>query len=46
MVESFNGKLIQEFLYMNEFISLEDARRRIKAWHILYNKRCPYSALG
>ncbi len=45
-VESFNGRLRQECLNENWFMSLEDARCKIEAWRILYNQRRPHSALG
>ncbi len=45
-VESFNGRLRQECLNENWFISLEDARCKIEAWRIHYNQRRPHSALG
>jgi len=40
-VESFNGRLRQECLNENGFISLEDARSKIKAWRVHYNQRPP-----
>ncbi|WP_414899229.1 integrase core domain-containing protein [Raoultella terrigena] len=45
-VESFNGRLRQECLNENWFMSLEDARRKIEAWRIHYNQSRPHSALG
>ncbi|MEE4611550.1 IS3 family transposase [Serratia marcescens] len=45
-VESFNGRLRQECLNENWFMSLEDARCKIEAWRINYNQRRPHSALG
>lgn len=44
-VESFNGRLRQECLNKNWFMSLEDARCKIEAWRIHYNQRRPHSAL-
>ena len=44
-VESFNGRLRQECLNENWFMSLEDARCKIEAWRIHYNQRRPHSAL-
>ena len=35
-VESFNGRLRQECLNENGFMSLEDARYKIEAWPIHY----------
>ncbi|MCS4274559.1 putative transposase [Raoultella sp. BIGb0132] len=45
-VESFNGRLRQECLNENWFMSLEDARRKIEAWRIHYNQKRPHSAQG
>ena len=45
-IESFNGKLRDECLNANQFLSLEDARRKIEAWRVDYNLRRPHSALG
>jgi putative transposase len=41
-VESFNGRLRQECLNVNWFMSL----CKIEAWRIHYNQRRPHSALG
>ena len=45
-VESFNGRLRQECLNENWFMSKEDARCKIEAWRIHYNQSRPHSALG
>lgn len=45
-VESFNGRLRQECLNENWFMSLEDARCKIEVWRIHYNQSRPHSALG
>jgi putative transposase len=45
-VESFNGKLRDECLNTNQFLSLEDAKCKIEAWRIDYNLHRPHSALG
>jgi putative transposase len=45
-IESFNGKLRDECLNANQFLSIEDARRKIEAWRIDYNLHRPHSALG
>ena len=45
-VESFNGRLRQECLNENWFMSMEDARCKIEAWRIHYNQSRPHSALG
>ncbi|ECA4813001.1 IS3 family transposase [Salmonella enterica subsp. enterica serovar Rubislaw] len=45
-VESFNGRLRQECLNENWFMSLEGARCKIEAWRVHYNQQRPHSALG
>ena len=45
-IESFNGKLRNECLNENWFVSLEDVRRTIEAWRIDYNENRPHSSLG
>ena len=45
-VESFKGRLRQECLNENWFMSLEDARCKIEVWRIHYNQSRPHSALG
>ena len=45
-VESFHGKLRDEFLNVNWFQNLFDARRKLKVWKTDYNERRPHSALG
>ncbi|WP_396621403.1 IS3 family transposase [Marinobacter sp. W-8] len=44
-VESFNGRLRQECLNENWFLSLADAREKIEAWRAFYNQVRPHSAL-
>ena len=45
-VESFNGKLRDECLNANQFLSIEDARSKIEAWRADYNLHRPHSSLG
>ncbi|HAX09264.1 MAG TPA: IS3 family transposase [Marinobacter hydrocarbonoclasticus] len=45
-VESFNGRLRQECLNENWFLSLADAEQKIEAWRTFYNQVRPHSALG
>jgi putative transposase len=45
-VESFNGKLRDECLNTNQFLSIDDARRKIEAWRVDYNELRPHSSLG
>jgi len=44
-VESFNGRLRQECLNANWFLSLDDAKAKISAWRTYYNESRPHSAL-
>jgi putative transposase len=45
-IESFNGRLRDECLNVNEFASIEDARQRIEAWREDCNHHRPRSSLG
>jgi putative transposase len=45
-IESFNGRLRDECLNEQVFVSLDDARRKIEAWRQDYNRVRPHSALG
>lgn len=45
-IESFNGRLRDEFLNLNEFASIEDAKRRIENWRQDYNHHRSYCPLG
>jgi putative transposase len=45
-IESFNGRLRQECLEENWFISMQDAREKIEAWRVDYNERRPHTSLG
>lgn len=45
-IESFNGKIRDECLNENWFVSLEDARRTIEEWRNDYNENRPHSSLG
>ncbi len=44
-MESFNGRLRDECLNKNWFMSLEHARRVIEEWRIEYNQERPHSSL-
>jgi putative transposase len=46
LVESFNGRLRDECLNTNWFLSLDDARRKIEAWRRHYNTSRPHTSLG
>jgi putative transposase len=43
-VESFNGRLRQECLNANWFLSPDDAKAKIGAWRTYYNESRPHSA--
>ena len=45
-IESFNGRLRQECLNQNWFLSLGDARQKTETWRRDYNEVRPHSALG
>ena len=45
-VESFNGKLRDELLMGELFLSLEDARWVIDRWQIDYNQHRPHNGLA
>jgi putative transposase len=45
-IESFNGSFGDEFLNVNWFLSLEDAKEKINAFKEEYNHFRPHSALG
>jgi putative transposase len=45
-IESFNGRLRDECLNVHQFLSLDDARRKIEVWRHDYNHARPHSSLG
>lgn len=45
-IESFNGKLRDECLNTNTFLSIDDARQKVEAWRRDYNTYRPHSAIG
>ncbi len=45
-IESFNGRLRDECLNVQQFFSLADAKAKIEAWRIDYNQRRPHGSLG
>jgi putative transposase len=45
-IEAFNGRLREECVNENWFLSLEDAREKVEAWREEYNRRRPHGALG
>jgi putative transposase len=46
LIEAFNGRLRQECLNENWFLSLEDAREKVEEWRLQYNRDRPHGALG
>jgi len=45
-IESFNGKLRDEFLNVEVLLTLADARRKLDGWRRDYNHHRPHSALA
>jgi putative transposase len=45
LCESFNGRLRDECLNVNEFESIDHAREKIEAWRVDYNEQRPHGAL-
>lgn len=45
-IESFNGRLRDECLNVNEFVSLEHARSTLRIWRDDYNHWRPHGSLG
>ena len=46
LVESFNGRLRDEYLNLTEFTSLEHARATLSHWQDHYNQHYPHGSLG
>jgi len=46
LIESFNGRLRDEFLNTHEFVTMHDVRERLMAWKDDYNNRRPHGSLG
>jgi putative transposase len=45
-IESFNGKLRDECLNENIFVSLQEAKRLVETWREEYNEQRPHSSLN
>jgi putative transposase len=45
-IESFNGRLRDECLNVNQFLTIEDARAKIEAWRLDYNHHRAHGSLG
>lgn len=46
LIESFNGRLRDEFLNVHEFVTLHDAQQKLQAWQDDYNHQRPHGSLG
>jgi putative transposase len=46
LCESFNGRLRDECLNVNEFVSIAHAKQVIEAWRKDYNEHRPHGSLG
>lgn len=46
LIESFNGRLRDEFLNVHLFWTLEEARGMLRSWQDDYNRARPHGALG
>ena len=46
LIESFNGRLRDEFLNVHEFITMHDMREKLCAWQYDYNVHRPHGSLG
>ena len=45
-IEAFNGRLREECLNENWFLSLDDAKEKVGSWREEYNGQRPHSTLG
>ncbi len=45
-IESFNGRLRDQYLNVHQFVSLTHAQAIIEAWRVDYNQQRPHSSLG
>ena len=45
-IESFNGRLRDEFLNVEVLLDMTDLRSKLERWRSDYNQRRPHSALG
>ena len=46
LIESFNGRLRDEFLNANAFITMHDLRTKLGSWQEDYNHHRPHGSLG
>lgn len=45
-IESLNGRLRDECLNVNQFLTIDDGKAKIEAWQVDYNHHRPHSSLG
>ena len=45
-IESFNGRLRDECLNVNEFVTLDETRKVLQSWRHDYNHKRPHGSLG
>ena len=45
-IESFNGRLRDEYLNVHQFVTLAEAQAILEAWRCDYNHQRPHSSLG
>jgi putative transposase len=45
-IESFNGRLRDECLNVNEFVTMDEVREVLQSWRIDYNHHRPHGSLG
>jgi len=45
-MESFNGRLRDECLNVQQFLSLADAQAKLETWRVDYNQKRPHGSLG
>lgn len=46
LIESFNGRLRDEFLNVNEFVTMHEVHEKLRAWQDDYNHCRPHGSLG
>lgn len=46
LIESFNGRLRDEFLNMHEFVTMQYVRQRLEDWQHDYNHLRPHGSIG
>ena len=46
LIESFNGRFRDECLNMHLFWTIEDAKEKLVAWQVDYNRDRPHGSLG